>query len=122
MVILCQMMSTVLSASAVVKEKEMGTLEQLYMTPVRRGELILGKMSPYAILTVLEFCLIATLMRYAFAVPIRGVFFTLLALPSLYYLVASRRLRRQGNWAPAAPDQTDVRSQPEQENRDERGA
>ena len=80
MVILCQMMATILSATAVVKEKEMGTLEQLYMTPVRRGELILGKMTPYAVLTVLEFCFIATLMRYAFGVPIRGVFFTLLAL------------------------------------------
>ena len=80
MVILCQMMATILSATAVVKEKEMGTLEQLYMTPVRRGELILGKMTPYAILTVVEFCLIAALMRYAFGVPVRGVFFTLLAL------------------------------------------
>ena len=80
MVILCQMMSTVLSASAVVKEKEMGTLEQLYMTPVRRGELFLGRMSPYAILTMLVFCLLATLMRYTFGVPIRGAFLTLLAL------------------------------------------
>jgi ABC-2 type transport system permease protein len=69
-----------LSATAIVKEKETGTLEQLYMTPVRRGELILGKTAPYALLTILEFCFIATLMRYAFGVPIHGVFLTLLAL------------------------------------------
>ncbi len=80
MVVLCQMMCTVLSATALVKEKEMGTLEQLYMTPVRRGELILGKMAPYAVLTVFEFCFIAALMRYAFQVPISGVFLTLLAI------------------------------------------
>lgn len=80
MVVLCQMMATILSATAIVKEKEMGTLEQLYMTPVRRGELILGKTAPYALLTIFEFCFIATLMRYAFGVPIHGAFLTLLLL------------------------------------------
>jgi ABC-2 type transport system permease protein len=80
MVILSQMMATMLSATAIVKEKETGTLEQLYMTPVRRGELILGKTAPYAVLTIIEFCFIAVLMRYAFGVPIRGTFLTLLLL------------------------------------------
>lgn len=80
MVVLCQMMATMLSATAIVKEKETGTLEQLYMTPVRRGELILGKTAPYAVLTIFEFCFIAMLMRYAFGVPIHGAFLTLLAL------------------------------------------
>jgi ABC-2 type transport system permease protein len=80
MVVMCQMMSTVLSANAIVREKEQGTLEQLYMTPVRRGELILGKMTPYVGLTFVEFCLIALLMRLLFQVPIHGSFFTLLAI------------------------------------------
>jgi ABC-2 type transport system permease protein len=79
-VILCQMMATMLSANAIVREKEMGTLEQLFMTPVRRGEMIIGKMLPYAVLTVLEFCLIAAFMRYIFQVPLHGWFVTLLAL------------------------------------------
>src|SRR5215831_16963328 len=78
MVILCQMMATMLSANAIVREKELGTLEQLYMTPVRRGELILGKMAPYMVLTLGEFCLIAFLMRTVFQVAIAGVFLTLL--------------------------------------------
>jgi ABC-2 type transport system permease protein len=78
MVILCQMMATMLSANAIVREKELGTLEQLYMTPVRRGELILGKMAPYMVLTLGEFCLIAFLMRAVFQVAIAGVFLTLL--------------------------------------------
>jgi ABC-2 type transport system permease protein len=80
MVVMCQMMSTVLSANAIVREKELGTLEQLYMTPVGRGELILGKMSPYIFLTLAEFCFIALLMRLIFQVPIKGAFGLLLLI------------------------------------------
>jgi ABC-2 type transport system permease protein len=80
MVVMCQMMSTMLSANAIVREKELGTLEQLYMTPVRRGELILGKMTPYVFLTTLEFCFIAFLMWLVFQVPIKGYFVTLLMI------------------------------------------
>jgi ABC-2 type transport system permease protein len=80
MVVMCQMMATMLSANAIVREKENGTLEQLFMTPVRRGELIVGKMLPYIVLTTLEFCLIAFLMWAVFRVPINGYFTTLLAL------------------------------------------
>jgi ABC-2 type transport system permease protein len=80
MVVLCQMMATLLSSAAIVREKENGTLEQLFMTPVRPGELILGKVTPYAVLALSEFCAIALLIRVAFQVPIRGAFLTLLAL------------------------------------------
>src|SRR5262249_44729201 len=51
MVVLCQMMAVTLSANAIVREKEKGTLEQLFMTPVRPAELILGKLTPYLGLT-----------------------------------------------------------------------
>jgi ABC-2 type transport system permease protein len=80
MVVMCQMMATMLSANAIVREKQNGTLEQLFMTPVRRGELIIGKMVPYVVLTNLEFCMIAFLMRIFFFVPIRGAFITLLLI------------------------------------------
>jgi ABC-2 type transport system permease protein len=80
MVILCQMMTTMLAAAAVVREKETGTLEQLSMTPVRPGELIVGKMLPYLGLICGEFCLIAFLMWLVFQVPIHGSFATLLLL------------------------------------------
>src|SRR5207245_4525056 len=66
MVVMCQMMAVTLSANAIVREKENGTLEQLYMTPVRPYELILGKMAPYLAMTFVEFCGIAFLMRTAF--------------------------------------------------------
>jgi ABC-2 type transport system permease protein len=80
MVVMCQMMAVVLASNAIVREKENGTMEQLFMTPVRAGELILGKLTPYLMLTFLEFCTIAILMRVVFQVPIHGSFLTLLAL------------------------------------------
>jgi ABC-2 type transport system permease protein len=86
MVVMCQMMATMLSATAIVREKESGTLEQLFMTPVGRGELILGKMMPYALLTTLEFCLIAALMRVIFQVEVAGSFWLLLALAQPFVL------------------------------------
>jgi ABC-2 type transport system permease protein len=80
MVVMCQMMATMLAATALVREKEKGTLEQLYMTPIRPVELIIGKMVPYLGVTFLDFCLLALLMTTIFGVPIHGSFLTLLAL------------------------------------------
>jgi ABC-2 type transport system permease protein len=80
MVVLCQMMATTLAATAIVREKETGTLEQLFMTPVRSWELVIGKMAPYLVLTTVEFCMIALLMTVFFGVPIHGSFVTLLML------------------------------------------
>lgn len=90
MVVLCQMMAVTLSANAIVREKEKGTLEQLFMTPVRAGELLVGKMLPYLVLTFVEFCGIAFLMRHVFGVPIHGEFGTLLliALPFVLSMLA----------------------------------
>ena len=79
MVVMCQMMAIMLSANAIVREKEKGTLEQLFMTPVKAGELILGKLIPYLVLTLAEFCTILFLMWSVFQVPIHGYVFTLLA-------------------------------------------
>src|ERR1051326_775319 len=80
MVIMCQMMATMLAATAIVREKENGTLEQLFMTPVRASELLIGKMIPYVVLTIGEFCAIAFLMWIVFRVPIHGPFIALLGL------------------------------------------
>ena len=79
-IVLCQMMATTLAATAIVREKESGTLEQLFLTPVRSWELVIGKMAPYLVLTTLEFCMIALLMTVCFGVPIHGSFVTLLTL------------------------------------------
>lgn len=79
MVVMCQMMAIMLSANAIVREKEKGTLEQLFMTPVKAGELIFGKLLPYLVLTFAEFCTILFLMWSVFQVPIHGYVITLLA-------------------------------------------
>jgi ABC-2 type transport system permease protein len=83
MVVFTQIMAVMLTANAIVREKENGTLEQLFMTPVRSAELIVGKLLPYLGLTFLEFTGIALLMNVVFQVPVHGSFFTLLliALP-----------------------------------------
>jgi ABC-2 type transport system permease protein len=78
MVVMCQMMAIMLSANAIVREKEKGTLEQLFMTPVKAGELILGKLIPYLVLTFIEFCGILFLMWSVLQVPIHGYVITLL--------------------------------------------
>jgi len=80
MVVMCQMMAIMLCANAIVREKENGTLEQLFMTPVKAGELIFGKLIPYLGLTLIEFCTILTFMRVVFQVPIHGHVITLLML------------------------------------------
>jgi ABC-2 type transport system permease protein len=80
MVVFTQIMGVMLTANAIVREKENGTLEQLFMTPVRSTELIIGKLLPYLCLTFMEFCGIALLMRMVFQVPVHGSFFTLLAI------------------------------------------
>ncbi|HTU23881.1 MAG TPA: ABC transporter permease, partial [Pirellulales bacterium] len=80
LVVLCQVMAVMLTSNSIVREREQGTLEQLFMTPVRPRELILGKIVPYLFLTTAEFCVIALLMCSAFQVPVHGVFLTLLGI------------------------------------------
>jgi ABC-2 type transport system permease protein len=80
MVILCQIMAVMLSATAIVREKERSTLEQLLMTPMRGRELVLGKLLPYLVLTFVELCGIALLMNTLFSVPIHGRFSTVMVM------------------------------------------
>ena len=103
MVVLCQMMAIMLSANAIVREKERGTLEQLFMTPVRPVELVIGKMLPYLGLVLGEFCVIGMLMTTAFGVPVHGSFSTLLEVSLPFFLTmigwglaVSRRGHRRG--------------------------
>jgi ABC-2 type transport system permease protein len=88
MVFLCQMMASMLTANAIVREKELGTLEQLFMTPVRPVELMVGKLVPYFTLSFVQFLIIAALMRVVFDVPVAGNFMTLLAINVPFVLAA----------------------------------
>jgi ABC-2 type transport system permease protein len=83
--------TTFLTAFAIVREKERGTLEQLFVTPVRPYGLLLGKLLPYFAIGFSELCLIMTFMRFVFQVPIHGSVFLLFFL-SLPYLFVSLSL------------------------------
>src|ERR1700681_1801462 len=83
--------TTFLTAFSIVREKERGTLEQLFVTPVRPMGLLLGKLLPYLFIGFFELCLILTLMRWVFSVPIHGSVL-LLAFLSLPYIFVSLSL------------------------------
>jgi ABC-2 type transport system permease protein len=83
--------TTFLTAFSIVREKERGTLEQLFVTPVRPMGLLLGKLLPYLGIGFFELLLILTFMRFAFHVPIHGSVF-LLAFLSLPYIFVSLSL------------------------------
>jgi len=83
--------TTFLTAFSIVREKERGTLEQLFVTPVRPMGLLLGKLLPYLVIGFFELCMILTFMRFAFHVPIHGSVI-LLAFLSLPYIFVSLSL------------------------------
>jgi ABC-2 type transport system permease protein len=81
-----QLQATLLTASAIVRERERGTIEQLIVTPIRPYELIIGKILPYAVIALgimVEILLIGT---FWFGVPINGSIMLLLALSCLFLL------------------------------------
>jgi ABC-2 type transport system permease protein len=83
--------TTFLTAFSIVREKERGTLEQLFVTPVRPFGLLLGKLLPYLGIGFFELTLILCFMRFVFQVPIHGNVL-LLAFLSLPYIFVSLSL------------------------------
>jgi ABC-type multidrug transport system permease subunit len=86
--IILQVVTMMLTAFAIVRERERGTLEQLVVTPVTRGALVLGKLVPYAVIGMGQTLFVLMLMRYLFQVEIEGDVFLLLALSALFLLPA----------------------------------
>ncbi len=100
--ILLQIMTILLIALSMVRERERGTLEQLTMTPVAPLGLMVGKMIPYGVLAFAELCAILLVMVVVFQVPIHGSFLLLLVLSIPFLLtvlglglVISTRARTQ---------------------------
>ena len=75
-----------LAAMAIVREKELGTLEQLNVTPLRRWELIVGKLLPYGVIALIDVLLVTAVAVFWFEVPLRGSFALLLAMSLLYVI------------------------------------
>ena len=82
------MIPAMLTALSVVREKELGSIINLYVTPVTRSEFLLGKQLPYILLALLNFGLMTLLAVTVFAVPLKGDFFVL-ALAALLFVMFS---------------------------------
>ena len=78
----------ILTAQAIVREREMGTLEQIMVTPIRSWELVLGKTLPFALIGFIDVVMIALIGVFWFEVPLRGNPLVLL-LGSLLFLMSS---------------------------------
>jgi ABC-2 type transport system permease protein len=87
MSVLLLMTTTMLTAFSIVREKERGTLEQLFVTPVRPLGLMMGKIMPYFAMGMVELGLILMFMRFAFQVPIHGNVLLLGLLAMCYIFV-----------------------------------
>jgi ABC-2 type transport system permease protein len=79
-------MTMLLSAMGVVREKEIGTMEQIIVTPIRPWQLIVGKLFPFAVIGLVQVFLVTGVAVFGFGVPVRGSFALLLALTQLFIL------------------------------------
>jgi ABC-2 type transport system permease protein len=88
--ILLQIVATVLTAVAIVREREFGTLEQLLVTPIHPLGLMLGKLTPYLFVGLFEMIGVLSAMRWLFSVPIQGnlVFLFVMAVIYLFALLS----------------------------------
>jgi ABC-2 type transport system permease protein len=78
----------VVTAMAVVREREHGTLEQLIVTPLTRSEIMLGKIAPYVLVGVAQITAVLLIGRFVFQVPFRGSL-ALLYATSMIFIVAN---------------------------------
>src|SRR5262249_6502420 len=79
-------MTTLLSAMGVVREKEIGTMEQIIVTPIQSWQLIAGKLFPFAVIGFIQIFLVTGIAVWGFGVPLRGSFPLLVGLSMLFIL------------------------------------
>jgi drug efflux transport system permease protein len=84
--LLLMLVTANLTSMAIVREREVGTLDQLNVTPIGRAELILGKLLPYALVGFIDVLLVVTVAVYWFEVPLRGSLALLLFASAVYLL------------------------------------
>ncbi len=82
------MITSILTASAIVRERERGTIEQLIVTPIRPWELMLGKMLPYSILALFNTFEVLFIGALWFGVPIRGSLILIFLLSALFLMTS----------------------------------
>ena len=87
--LLLLMLPAMLTALAVVREKEIGSIINLYVTPVTRTEFMLGKQAPYVGLALINFLLMVLMAIFIFGVPVKGSFPALLLAAAIYCISAT---------------------------------
>lgn len=83
-VVLITVISMMLSAINLVREKEIGTLEQLMVTPLNKYQILTGKLLPFLILTFIEMTIVLIFAKFIFSISIQGSFLLFAALSLLY--------------------------------------
>jgi len=86
--LLLTVITTVLMSMGIVREREIGTLEQIIVTPIKSYQLIIGKIIPFVVLGFLDVFLVLGVMVYWFGIGIRGDFLFLLLASFIYVLSA----------------------------------
>ncbi|MCB1124046.1 MAG: ABC transporter permease, partial [Verrucomicrobiae bacterium] len=86
MAVLVMLVTLMLTSMAIVREKEVGTIEQIMVTPIRRVEFILGKCAPFVVIGYVDVLLVTAVGVLWFDIPIRGSFPLLLAGMGLYLM------------------------------------
>jgi len=82
--LLLMMVTLILTSLAVVKEKEIGTLEQLIVTPIKPYQLIIGKLVPFAILGIVSIIVVLVAMTVIFNIHVRGSYIYLFVSSFIY--------------------------------------
>ncbi|MEN3334242.1 MAG: drug efflux transport system permease protein [Blastocatellia bacterium] len=86
--VILQIITTMLTAFSIVRERERGTLEQLLVTPIRPFGLMLGKLVPYGLIGIFETLTVLAVMRIIFDVPIHGSLLLLIGLSIIFLFTA----------------------------------
>ena len=84
--LLLMVMTMILTSLAIVKEKELGTLEQLIVTPIRPYQLIIGKLAPFFVIGVIDVVLVILVALLVFALPVKGGILLLIALSIVFLM------------------------------------
>jgi len=84
--IILQVQTLLLTALAIVREREQGTMEQLIVTPIKSWELMLGKIIPYLLISILNTLMMLWLGKLIFDVSIVGSFWVLLGLSAIFII------------------------------------
>jgi ABC-2 type transport system permease protein len=84
--LLLLVITTNLSSMAIVREKEIGTLEQLNVTPLGRVQLIFGKLIPYGVIGLIDALIVLAVIVFWFQVPLRGSVWLLIAMSVVYLM------------------------------------